>query len=504
MLAPMRFLMLMALVCAGLAAASEDDWFRPLGPPPKAAPRRISGGESFPPLPLPATPLRRSERKRQPSPPGLFGKVVWGEAGTFTYESGEKTQLADWNLCPADLQGVLAKSRNALGEPFGSEPMPLATFHGDPARTPVLFISGVRSVKFSDDQIAKLHDYVLRGGMLVFDSVAGSPYFTAAARATADRILPDRPLRVLPPDHPLYHLVVDVDQAGFGRNPPGDKPVFEGAWVGSRVAILLSPYGLGCGWDDRDVPMLPQAVFYDVPTATRLGVNLVAYIVGNGPVGQAEARPELFGAVDARPPANEFVFAQLRHQGQWDAHPGAAARLLAGLRRDAALAVSLKRIAVTPGHDDLVSFPALWLDGVDDPRFDDQARAALRNYLAGPGLLVINDGLGLASFDAAVRREVAAIIPGGVLRPLPPDHPLFSCAVKIATAGYTAPALAARPGLAQPYLEGVVVGDTLKVIYAPFDLISGWDGQERPGARAWLPDSAVAMGTNLVVWASTH
>ena len=41
------------------------------GPPPRAKPQSRTGGESFPPLPLPATPLRRSEKKRPPAPPAL-------------------------------------------------------------------------------------------------------------------------------------------------------------------------------------------------------------------------------------------------------------------------------------------------------------------------------------------------------------------------------------------------------------------------------------------------
>jgi len=66
------------LVSSGLSSygASENDWFVPLGKPPEAPPKRISGGEGMAPLPLPATPLRRTERKRQPTPPALFGKVV--------------------------------------------------------------------------------------------------------------------------------------------------------------------------------------------------------------------------------------------------------------------------------------------------------------------------------------------------------------------------------------------------------------------------------------------
>ncbi len=494
-------LLLSALV---LLPAAESDWFRPLGPPPKATPRRINGGEGVPPLPLPATPLRRSERKRQPSPPVLIGKVVWGEAGSFVYDGGEKADIADWNLCPGDLQGVLGKARAALGEPFTSEPVPLATFHGDPARTPALFFSGVRSLRLSDAQVALLKDYVQRGGMVVFDSVAGSPYFTESARELAARLLPTSPLRPLAPDHPLFHLLVDVDKAGYGSKAPSDQPRFEGAWLGSRVAVLLSPVGLGCGWDDREVPGLPQAVFYDVPTAQRLGVNLIGYIVGNGPVGQAEAKPELFAAADARPAANEFVFAQVVHRGHWDVHPGAAARLLAGLRRDAALNVSLKRVAVEPGKDDLTPYAALWMDGVEAPAFDDRARAALRTYLAGPGLLIVNGGLGAEAFVTALRQEVAALVPGASLRPLAPDHPLFACAAHIGAVGYTAAALTARPGLNAPYLEGVQAGDALKVVLSPFDLIAGWDGLDRPGAKAWAPEGAVALGGNLVVWASTH
>jgi hypothetical protein len=113
-------------------AAGEADWFVPLGKPPDAPPKRISGGEAFPPLPLPATPLRRTERKRPPTPPSLFGKVVWGEQGSFTYEGGKTTQISDWNLCPADLQHLLHKVRDRFGLDYGYEDVSLPSFSGDP------------------------------------------------------------------------------------------------------------------------------------------------------------------------------------------------------------------------------------------------------------------------------------------------------------------------------------------------------------------------------------
>ena len=53
------FLLLPGVVALGAASC---------GPPPPAKPHRRKAGESFPPLPLPATPLRRTERKRPPAP----------------------------------------------------------------------------------------------------------------------------------------------------------------------------------------------------------------------------------------------------------------------------------------------------------------------------------------------------------------------------------------------------------------------------------------------------
>src|SRR5436190_24120839 len=46
------------------ARAQEGSGPVDCGPPPRAKPQSRTGGESFPPLPLPATPLRRTEKKR--------------------------------------------------------------------------------------------------------------------------------------------------------------------------------------------------------------------------------------------------------------------------------------------------------------------------------------------------------------------------------------------------------------------------------------------------------
>jgi hypothetical protein len=485
-------------------AADEKDWFVPLGKPPDAPPKHISGGEGFPPLPLPATPLRRSERHRDPTPPALFGKVVWGEQGSFTYDGGKTTQISDWNLCPADLQHLFGKVRGQLGLEYGFDDVSLPAFSGDPDKMAVLFFSGTRTLKLDAASLAKLRAYVLKGGMLCFDSVAGSPYFYDSAKALMQQAFPELAWRVVPPDHPLYHMVTDVKTVHYSANVKSDQPQLEALYVGSRIGVLLSKYGLGCGWDDHPVPLIKDAAYYDVPSANAIGLNLVAYAIGYNRVGMEESRPELFGAVDEKTPTDEFVFAQIEHEGAYNVHPNSATTLLSKLRAATSLRVNLKRTVVDPGKDDLSNLSFLYLTGLDDFHLSDNAVTALRGFLQRNGTLLINNGLGLSTFDVAVRREMARVLPGAKFEPIPLSNPIFSDVVPVQTADYT-PAVAMRYGPSTtPKLEGITLNGDVRVIYSPIDLEAGWEPTEYPMAIAYRADTATPLGMNILMYAATH
>jgi hypothetical protein len=484
--------------------ATENDWFVPLGKPPEAPPKRISGGEGFAPLPLPATPLRRTERKRQPTPPSLFGKVVWGEQGSFTYDGGKSTKITDWNLCPADLQRLFQKVQGRLGLQYTYDEVSLPTFSGDPDKMAVLFFSGVRTVKLDPQSLAQLRAYVLRGGMLCFDSIAGSPFFYDSAKALMQQAFPELAWREVPPDHPLYHMVGDVTTVHYSDNVKSNKPQLEALYVGSRIGVLLSKYGLGCGWDDHGVPLLAGAAYYDPASADAIGMNLVAYAIGYNRVGMDESKPELFAAVDEKTPTDEFVFAQIEHEGAFNVHPNSATALLDKLRAATSLRVNLKRVVVDPGKDDLSNLSFLYLTGLDNFHLSDQAVLALRGFLQRNGTLLINNGLGLSVFDTAVRRELARILPGTKLEAIPLSHSIFSDVVSVQSADYT-PAVAMHFGqLKIPKLEGITLGGDVRVIYSPIDLEAGWEPTEYPMAMAYRQDTAMPLGMNILMYAATH
>lgn len=189
----MKKLSALFLTITGLAlTAGENDYLRQIGRPPEAKIQRRQGGESFPPLPLPATPLRRSEKKRPPSPSALIGKVVWGSYLDYTTADGMALRVFDWNMVPADCQQLLLRFREKTKMEYKSQTVDLATFSGDPSEIPILFFSGGRTISFSDAERAKLRKYLLGGGTVWFDSVVGSPYFYRSAVKETGNILRNR------------------------------------------------------------------------------------------------------------------------------------------------------------------------------------------------------------------------------------------------------------------------------------------------------------------------
>ncbi len=482
----------------------ENSWFVPLGLPPKASPRRISGGESFPPLPLPATPLRRSERKRPPSQPKLVGKIVWGETASFAYKDGISEQISDWNLCPDDVKQILNKINHNLGMQYSTEAVALSTFHADPEKTPILFLSGVRTVKFDKEQTNILRSYVLKGGILLCDSIAGSPYFYDSVKKMVEETFSEYQVRTVPPDHPIYHMIFDVDKVKYPQNLNSEKPLLEAVYVGSRIAVLISKYGLGCGWDNHDVPTLKQSIFYDVDSANKLGLNIISYAIGYSRIGLEEAKPELFGAIDQKPPTSEFIFAQIMHGGAWNVHPGAAAVLLRNLRQNTELEVNLKRLPVQLGNSNLTGLTFLYLSGLDIFVFNKNEISALKAFLNSSGTLFINNGLGLKTFDNAVRANLKMLFPEAELQRIPLEHPIYNNVFKIVHAEYTPAVGKLYNGLNVPVLEGISINGDLRIIYSPFDIEAGWLGIVPPLALTYMPDTAIQLGVNIITYSMTH
>ena len=505
---PGFFAIAIALICVhacSVFALSESDYFHPLGRPPEAHHDRIKGGESFAPLPLPATPLRRSERKREPAPPTLIGKVIWGASADFVAEDGSKSQISDWNLAPADCQQLTKKAAHYLKLNYNQIDLNLSTFSGDPAEIPVLLFSGGRTLRLPEEQIVMLRKYVLAGGMIWMDSVAGSPFFYDGCTQVLKKAFPEESLRKIPLDHPIYHMVNDVAKVNLPKAAGSDQPVLEGIYSGCRLAVVVSRYGLGCGWDNFTPEYsIKSALYYDVQDATALGLNMFAYAVGYSELGKAHARPELFGLIEEKAKGDEFLFAQVKHNGVWNTDPGGPGNLLRALAAGTNVKITFRRKTVQLGADSLQDIHFLYIAGCQDFTLSSSEVEALRQFLNRGGTLLIDNAQGLKTFDLAVRRELSQILPGTELKPVPLDHEVFSTYYKIGTVEYTPAVQRLEPKLNTSQLEGINMDGDMRVIYSKYDLGGGWQGTEHPQGKGYARQDALRLGINIVTYAMTH
>jgi hypothetical protein len=473
------------------------------GPPPPAKAQGRTGGESFPPLPLPATPLRRTEKKRPPAPPSLIGKMALGPT-RYRIKDGERVAYRDWMTDPADLDSLLGWTNEKLGLHYGKTEADFDHFSFDPRELPAILLAGHNTFTLPDEIRTRLARYVLDGGLILGDACCGWKDFDQSFRAVMQGLFPDRPLRRLPADDPVFSSYYKLGGTFHYQKADGSKyeaePCLEGITIGCRTAVIHSPADLTCGWDGHDHPRGLRVV---IDQSRQIGANYVTCLLGSYQLGRFLSTTKVYHEADA-PTRDDFVFAQIMHEGDWDPDPSAVYNLLKHVRENSTLAIKFKKVAVKLTDPAAMSYPLLYITGHDDFRWSKAEAEWLGRYLQAGGMLLGDACCGRLAFDAAFRRELARAIPGAKLERLAADHPVYHAHTDITTVGYT-PRVAEDFGSSSaPSLEGLTIDGRLAVVYSRFDLGNGWEQFPHPYAYGYADADALAIGANVIVTAVTH
>lgn len=457
------------------------------GEAPPAPPKRISGGEGFPPLPLPVTPLRRTERKRPPAPPTLMAKV---NSGTQLVSVNGR-QVWDWTTAMGDTNRLFDYVRGSLDINYKADVVRLDKFDYAPERVPIMYFTARKALWIDPALRARLRQYVLDGGAILGAASSGFDEFSESFVKEMREIFPDRPWYRLPSDHPIYHSRYPIENVQYKKEagqPYSAAPMLEGLNVGCRTAVILSRADLSCGWDnhthDYGFRVMP-------PDAKNLGANIVAYELAYYRLGRATSTPVVFNELGET--TEEISVAQIVHEGDWDPCPASLQFFLKAVSDETSGFVNYRREPVELEKTDLFNYPLVFLTGHLDFSFSPKAVENLRNYLERGGMLLISNCCNRREFDRAVRREMARALPGTKLTPLDASHPAFSAHFDLS--GKSSGKLR---------LEGVSHEGATCVIYSPGSIATAWDREPRPYVD--LPESGDARkeGINCLVYAMTH
>ncbi len=483
------------VVVDGVVRAMES-----CGPPKPAAPQRRTGGESFPPLPLPATPLRRTEKKRQPRPPTLIAKTAYGPEAALV--GGKQVQWPDWKTDPGDVETLLSWVNGQLQINYGSIETSFKTFSYDVAEVPVLYLTGHKAPSVDDRAAGRLRAFLQDGGTLIADACCGSPEYRRGFEALVPKVFPDRPLRRLPHEHPLFTCFADCTNVAYSNvaDGAGGRPLVKGVDIGCRTAVFYFPRDVSCGWAGHEHP---EGERCKVDDARRLGANLVTYILASYSLGRHLASAKIYYESDVKS-RDEFVFGQLVHEGDWDPSPSGIATLLEHIDRNTTINVQYKKVPVAPESAEVFNFPLLYMAGHYNFVLSEAAVENLRRFLSNGGVLFAESCCGRAEFDKAFRREMGRVLPESQLRRIPFTSPVYSSFQAIRRVGYSPYARATLGDVDAPLLEGLTYDGELAVIYSPLAVANGWEGFDHPYSKGYEAPSALALGTNILVYVMSH
>jgi hypothetical protein len=263
-----------ALLCLGSAYAIDRNLPRPFREYPGVEYQRGS-------IPLPPDYLQRTE--------WTFARLMYPGGWLDGYAGRE----GDWREGPslwtqdfprADRHFSLAVRRLTRISVHSVE-QPVNLEDGDQIYNwPWLYAVQVGEWGITDQQAAKLRDYLLRGGFFMADDFHGTQEW-GVFQETMQRVFPDRQLIDIPDTDPIFHTVYDLDDryqiVGYEHLDTGHKKDgFIARWRGiyddkGRIMVAASfNSDIGDSWEWADSPEYPEK--YSA-LGIRIGVNYIVY-----------------------------------------------------------------------------------------------------------------------------------------------------------------------------------------------------------------------------------
>ncbi|HEU4624220.1 MAG TPA: DUF4159 domain-containing protein [Steroidobacteraceae bacterium] len=150
---------------------------------------------------------------------------------------------------------------------------------------PWLYATQVGYWELSDEEIARLREYLLRGGFLMADDYWGEDE-RAVFEATMLRVFPDRPIVEIQRGDAVLHVPFTIDEftqipglrhvRGFMNLDQLPPPRWRGIYDDNGRLMVAMNYNqdVGDSWEEADTPDYPEPM---TALGYRFGINYIVY-----------------------------------------------------------------------------------------------------------------------------------------------------------------------------------------------------------------------------------
>ncbi len=414
---------------------------------------------------------------------------------------------ADWNHHRRDIGNLTLHVEQRWKMPMTWQTADLRQSRvEDLLQSPVLFLSGKEGLNLTAGQKRVLYDYVQQGGFLFAEACCGGENFDRDFRQLMSELFPESPLRLLPPDHPIWRAE---------QNVPAEylRPLY-GIDSCCRTSVVYCPDDLGCYWElaRGQAWTYPEAVRREIEAVLGIGTNVVAYATGRELKEKLDVPLVPIAAERSDTVARgSLAVAKLQHSGGSDEAPGALPRLLDVVAKQLQLPVNSRRYLLAATAPELADFPIAFVHGRRAFQWSDDERAALARFVKNGGVIFGDAICGNEAFATSFRQEMAAIFPDAPLRRIPPDHAMFTTEFR----GYdlshvrlnrpqvttSDEPMTRRTEEITPLLEGIEFDGTYQVIFSPYDLSCALESFGSLECLGYTREDAARIGVNILLYA---
>lgn len=410
-----------------------------------------------------------------------------------------------WNATPSDLPGLLKNMKDMTGASYNSQIRPLSEVSADPGKNPILYRTGHYNFEYGPEKRKVLREYMLGGGMMIFNTGLGSaPFYRSAVKELA-AIFPEQPLQRLTSDHPIFHSYYDLDRVKYlpgvrKMGYLGDEPWFDAVEINCRVVALVSRFCLAVGWEDYEKP---EYMAYTAKSAKQLGVNIFSYASSMRAWAKNQANSIKF--VDKEESdVDKVAMVQVVYDGVWKTRHAGLSVLLQTFNHKTDVPVKYKIKETRLSDPQIFNSPLLYLTGHEFFTLKKSEAAQLKKYLDNGGFLFAEACCGRKGFDLSFRQLMATIYPATPLKVIPQSCTVYRAPNDLKRVGVT-PMMQQDLGQTTiaPRLEGLDFNGHYGVIYSPFGMAGGWEMSQSPYAKGYDDASSQKLGQNILMYAVT-
>lgn len=410
-----------------------------------------------------------------------------------TFNKLDRGPDTDWDIAPRDIANLTRHLITTLEQRMAwqivHQDRPVAEF----LDAPILFINGMKPLAFTPETVAKMREYVLRGGTIVGEATNGSPDLAASFKKMLEQAFPEGALsgaetyvwKQMAPTHPILAAFEERDLQQEGTVWHMEDPV-------RTVAVLLTR-DHATAWQHMDVAKKGHCF--------KMGLNLFRYATGQEPL-RTRLRPVFAGrTLEAE---TKKKVGLLPAGPRWLSDIYSVERLSDKLAADARVMV-LPELVQDAAQVNPKECPVIWVYGRGASKLAESQLEGLREFVRKGGLVAINANMGDKVFGLAAKGLAKQILPDALPSPILDTDTIFTGLVyrergKPIEAGGVNLALRAA-GVNKVGLTGYRTGDRWGVIVSPHDSFMTMLGAPIFGCQGYTGETAQQIAGNIFLYA---